>query len=1189
MFWTIARFEFGFQLRQIITPITFGIFFLLTFSATTVEQVSIGSTGNVNINSPFAISQVVIIMSLFGMFIPVAVLANAVMRDQELKTNEMFFTLPIRPWQYILGRFIGAFAVALIIFSSVPLGVMLGSFMPWLDPDRIGPFVPWHYVYALFVIGAPNLLVSGLVCFTVANWTRSTVATYTSLVVFIVAYFVGLNLAQEPEMIARLAPWDPIGFLPLAEVTRYWTAFESNERLVPLDSVYGLNRAIWVCVGLALLAINVATFSFRRGKMSGSKKKKGGEETRFVPHTISLPRVSPVFNGGTVWTQFAARTGFEVRSVVTTITFWVLLVLGIFNTLGALLNFDLLYGVPAHPVTRVMMEQIYGTFSLVPYVVAIYYAADIIWREQQVKINEIIDATPAPNAVFVLSKFLALALVIIALLGVAVLTGVAVQLAQGFTDIDFGMYVWRLIIVFGTSFVLLGILSMFVQILSLNRFVGMLLMVLVLIGQITLSNIGWEHNLYQFGTTPATPLSDMNGDGHYIIAWTWFTLYWTFFCGILIVLSYLLWMRGNPGGFLTRLRGMGAAFGRVSAALLAVFLTGWIGTGAYIYYNTNILNEYVTTPDQEKLALAYEDAYLQYEHIEQPHLVAVTSEVDIYPDELRLESRGTYQLVNPHDTPIERVHYDLAFPLEVNTLTLDGATLETEDTDLNYFIFALDEPMQPGEERTLTFDVVWDYDGFRNSNNGTRIVYNGTFVDSGEIAPSPGFNRQKMLIDRNTRRRYDREPVDRAPKLEQEEFHSVNVFSRYGAWTPFETTVSTKEGQTAIAPGYLERDWIEDGRHYFHYKMDEPILPFMSYLSADYAVRRDQWKDVALEVYYHPEHEYNIDRMIEAMQKSFDYFTEAFSPYQFRQMRILEFPDYATFAQSFANTVPYSEGIGFIADIRDIEDIDFVYFVTAHELAHQWWAHQVLAANVQGSAMIHETLSQYSAMMVMEREYGEHQIRKFLKYELDRYLSARGSEQIEELPLYRVENQGYIHYRKGAVAMYALKDYVGEETVNRTLRRLIELRAFKTDQYATTLDFLRLLREQAGPEHDELIRDLFERIVIWDLKVTDSAVAERDDGRFDVTLTIEASKAEYDGEGRETPLDLAMPIDIGLFTEHPDDVHEGDAHVILLEKRPIVTGEQTITVTVDERPAVVGVDPYNKLIDRNSDDNLSAI
>ena len=273
------------------------------------------------------------------------------------------------------------------------------------------------------------------------------------------------------------------------------------------------------------------------------------------------------------------------------------------------------------------------------------------------------------------------------------------------------------------------------------------------------------------------------------------------------------------------------------------------------------------------------------------------------------------------------------------------------------------------------------------------------------------------------------EPVQRAAKIDDLDARRNTYIGVDADWIDFETTVSTSADQIAIAPGYLQREWTENGRRYFHYKMDAPMLPFFSYLSARYAVQRDHWNDVAIEIYYQPGHEYNLDRMIDSVKKSLDYFTANFSPYQHHQVRILEFPRYARFAQSFANTIPYSEAIGFIARVQDEDDdVDYPFYVTAHEVAHQWWAHQVIGGNVQGATMLSETMAQYSALMVMEKEYGPEKMRRFLKYELDNYLRNRGGELVEEMPLYLVENQPYIHYRKGSVIMYALKDYLGEET-----------------------------------------------------------------------------------------------------------------------------------------------------------------
>jgi hypothetical protein len=282
-------------------------------------------------------------------------------------------------------------------------------------------------------------------------------------------------------------------------------------------------------------------------------------------------------------------------------------------------------------------------------------------------------------------------------------------------------------------------------------------------------------------------------------------------------------------------------------------------------------------------------------------------------------------------------------------------------------------------------------------------------------------------------------------------------------------------------------------------------------------------------------------------------------------MRILEFPGYQRFAQSFANTVPFSESIGFIADLRDPADIDYVFYVTAHEVAHQWWAHQVIGAYLQGVTMLDETFSQYSALMVQEHEYGPAQMHKFLKYELDRYLSERSGELVEEMPLALVENQQYIHYRKGSVVMYALKDYLGEELVNKTLARFDREHAFQLPPYTTTREFLADLRQD-------------------DNRIVAAAAKRRPDGKYDVTLDVHAAKTYVDGVGRETPAKVSYPIDVGVFARAPDG-KEQNQKVLYLEKRTVPDGDSSITITVDGEPFEAGIDPYNKLIDRVSDDN----
>ena len=198
---------------------------------------------------------------------------------------------------------------------------------------------------------------------------------------------------------------------------------------------------------------------------------------------------------------------------------------------------------------------------------------------------------------------------------------------------------------------------------------------------------------------------------------------------------------------------------------------------------------------------------------------------------------------------------------------------------------------------------------------------------------------------------------------------------------------------------------------------------------------RDAWHGVKLEVYYLPQQPWNVPRMLSAMKSSLDYYTRSFGPYPHRQLRIVEFPRVAAFAAAPPGTMPMSESLGFIADLRDPDEIDIVSYVVAHETAHQWWDEQVIGANMQGATLLSETLAQYSALMVMERIHGRDLMRKFLRYEMDLYLRFRGQERLRERPLAAVEDrQFYVFYNKGAVAFYYLKEMIGEDAplANRT-------------------------------------------------------------------------------------------------------------------------------------------------------------
>jgi hypothetical protein len=686
----------------------------------------------------------------------------------------------------------------------------------------------------------------------------------------------------------------------------------------------------------------------------------------------------------------------------------------------------------------------------------------------------------------------------------------------------------------------------------------------------------------------------MNGYGHFPPAVFWFRVYWGLGALLLLVASGLLWPRGTDARWKLRARRARASFRGAVAATTVLLMAGFAGAGSFIFYNTNVLNRWAPSDARQDQQALAEERYKQYEALPQPRVIAADVEVDLYPSERRVDFRGTLELENRTGVPIDQIHVILDAELEARKLELPGATLEHHDTELGYRIYRLAAPLAADEKTTLTFDVGFAERGFKERGSSTSVVGNGSFMHSPTFLPRIGYDPGGELSDPNERRKRGLPERVRMADLDDLAARQNTYISREADWIRFAATVSTSADQIALAPGYLVREWNEGERRFFRYEMDAPILDFYAFLSARWDVARDEWmsedgsRKVAVEVYHHPTHTMNVPRMIDAVKKSLDYFTVAFSPYQHRQVRIVEFPRYESFAQSFPNTIPYSEAIGFIADLRDPDEIDYVFYVTAHEVAHQWWAHQVIGGDVQGSTVMSETLSQYSALMVMEKEYGRDQMRKFLEYELDRYLSGRGTERHKELPLMRVENQPYIHYNKGSLVMYALREYMGEDRLNAVLAEYVRDKGFQAPPYTNARELVERLRAAIQPEYAYMIEDLFETITLYDNRTHAATITQLDDGRWRVDLDVETRKLRADETGGEAEMPIADWIEVGAIVEKEVDgrMREVPVH---LEKQKFTGDRSQISFTVDEKPTRAGIDPRILLIDRDPDDNVRSV
>ncbi|RZG13354.1 hypothetical protein EXT47_16950 [Pseudoalteromonas sp. CO342X] len=1189
MLFKMMRFELRYFVRQPSFYVTSLILFLLTFFASVSDSVQIGGGSNVNVNSPYAILQTVAIMTIFSIFLVVNFVGSAVIRDDQSKFSELILSKPLHLAQYRLGRFFGAYLVTLLVFSMCLVGIWVGSgiggLIGWLDTELIGPNKLSYYLTPLFVIAAPSLFFMASLFALVAQKFRTMIAMYLVAVGLFVTYLVANSIFSDIEYRTIAAYVDMFGLSAISAQSEYWTIADRNTSVISLVDELLYNRLIWMSVALlslGALALNTSHYLPQKQKTKSKAKEDGSQASAL------LNRFDFKASVGSSWVHFCTRTTFEVKQVLKSYPFLVLLILAVATLIPALVGSFNWYGTEVWPVTFRMIELIHGSFWQLLVIVLVYYSAELVWHDRDSRMGDIVDSYPVANWVFWGSKYIALVAVMTLLCVFGSLITISYQLLSGVTQIDLAQYIVRLGYLYVLGFAFQTTLAFLIQVMSPSKYMGMGIYVVYFIISIVLTNFGFEHNMYHLGETSPVPYSDINGYGHFLSAAHWYNVYWFGFSMMLATLSYALWPRGAGQTLKARIALMGYQLGNAGKALLACGALIFVGSGGYIYYNTQVVNEFITQDEAEDIAEQYEQQFAQYRDDPVPITLDVQLNAEVFPKTRRIEAQVKLLVENRSDKEITRFLVNKPDHTLEWQVEMAGATLGEEDKTFKHAWLELSQPMTAGEQREITMSVVRQTLGFVDRGNDETLVNNGTFIDNTTLFPTFGYSIYKQIQDKSERRQRGLEPLKRGNKIEETHYHHEPLFAEN--FVTFAATVTTDESQVAMVPGYLQSKHSKDGRTTYVYEMDAPMLHFYNILSMDLEVKQEEYKGIALEVYYHKDHAWNVDTMLQSTKDSIDYFTREFGPYQHKQMRIIEFPRYRDFAQSFANTVPYSENIGFLTDTRNPDNINVPYYVTSHELAHQWWAHQVIGANVEGSNILSEMLSQYSAIMVMKEKYGEHNLRKFLKYELDTYLSGRGSDPYEERALSRTIGQQYIHYNKGSVVMLALHDLLGETRLNSALRSFLNNYRFRTDIYPTTLDFLTYLKAGASEQEQVFIEDQFNAITLYELKLAGVEVQEATQAGelHTVTLTVEAAKKHADGEGNEEEIPLNQEIDIALFSADPNNI-QSDETLLYLQKHTITSGENKIELKVTELPKFAGVDPFVKLIDKKTADNIKSL
>ncbi|MDO7845720.1 M1 family aminopeptidase [Hymenobacter sp. M29] len=1210
MFAHIFRFELRYRFTQPSTYLYFGVFALAGFLSQTVEDFGFASA-KVHVNSPDALAQLHFIASILGMFVTAAVMGTPVYRDDKDGMTGLVYTTSITKPAYLSGRFLGSLLAMWFIISGVSVGALLGMLMPWVDAEKLGPVMPLALLVPLVFGAWVNALFAGCIFFAAYLVFRSPLVVYLGGIVLFVLYQVSLTFSDKVSSDHLFAQLDPFGLSAKNIDTNYWTIAERNTRLL---NFFGgelvQSRLMWTAIGLLILG--VACAFFRLGQAKTKVKKASPEPAPVAVGAGGLRRSPQEFGRGLGHWQVWQLTKVQFLNVVKAWPFRVLALLGVvFVLFNAYYTYQDPRGIQM-PVTYLILKMLNDNYTLFQLLIITIYAGELVWRERDTRLQLVFDALPFSTWVPFLSKLLALLAVQVVLTLVMDGVGLAIQLYRAPALVEPLHYLKD----FALQVANLGVLctlALTVQTVANNKYVGHAVM-MVYYGVVFLlaDALGLHHALLKFGAAVPYTYSDMNGYGHLVAPLLAINAYYLAGALVLVLLTGLLWVRGNDTG----LRARGRQFGqRMQQAGLRPALAGALVllfvAGAWVFYNANILNEYLTPKFLEARQANAERAYKRYEKLPQPKIVAISLNADLYPTASPRGFRmaGTYTLRNKESRAIDTlfINYDNSHSIN-NRLSLSRpATVLRDDPAAGVRIYRLAQPLAAGDSLDLRFDVAYWARGFTSRLKGTgvfdwanispedRLTANGTFLNDPGL--HIGYQPGSELSEDDVRKRNGLKPKARALTLNDPRGRNQADFGPDGDYVRYEATVSTDPDQLAITPGYLQKEWLQNGRRYFRYRMDQPMMPMVSVLSARYQVHRESWQNpaggppVAIEIYHDPKHGYNVGRMAEALRKALPYYTAAFGPYQYRQIRVLEFPRYKGFAQSFPNTVPFSESAGFIDDLRDPTKPDLAFFITNHELAHQWWGHQLVGANVQGSSMLIESLAEYSAIMTAKHEFTPAKMQQFMRRELDNYLRGRRQERKKEQPLMLCESQPYIHYYKGGMVFYALQDYIGEDKLNGALRAFLAKNRYQTRPYPNSADLMTYLRQATPDSLQYALHDMFETITLYKNELKTASYTPRPDGKFDVNLTIKAEKLRADSLGNEKSIAMADYIDLGIFGPDKSAGEAWDVRgkPLFLKKIKLTKPETTLHFVVNEKPVKAGVDPYQKLIERYYIDNVKFV
>lgn len=993
-------------------------------------------------------------------FIVTAIIAGTVItKDLQTRFSSIMFTTWASESGYFWGRYWSGFTIMLGLNFFYLLGAFCYSFLP---VKNLGPAdFPALFSAAAYIL-IPNTFILYTLCFSASALTRDVKSSYMAsmFVMLIMIFSVSMH-----ELNRTAALYDPTSFGVLLDELEHMSPAEKNNYMPPLLGNLMWNRLGWVAASLLMLLVSRKRFSFKKFSLSVSSKKQKQindeavvKETKkgITTHLKAKPQFSVVQN----WKNVFSLSLTEFRSVVAPTGFRIflslLLVIYIFYI--AVWQQQYYSAAPTLPVT-VEITNVTIALSFYFQLFIIINTVELLFRSQTSGFWKIADALPVPSWVTTLSKINAMLLVSLLLSVFLIVLGICVQIGKGYFNFELLVYMKEIILRWFPKYLEYILICTAIAGLTGNKYITHGLTILVLVFTIILHEIGVLEQLrLAFTFAPGTlKYTDMNGSSFFGTANLWYSLYWISLGLALTFFGLLVWPRGLTASLKSRFQLKGKT-AKLFAGLCLVSVIAFVSIGLHIYQTVNIDNEFSSRDDDRYDDASYEKKYKNFENLPQPKIQHVTLNLNLVPEKRLMQYDATIKVQNPYSSPINSLHIEWTDFVKIEKIAVTEKALKkiSDDEEFRHAVYQLEKPLLPGETISLKVKASKQYNGFTNDEPQADLAFKGSFMTEDFLPFIGGYDSRRELADNKYRKEYDLNPiVSSLPKSEITKANEYSFASTQSDGFTFDCIVSTPVTQQAVMPGIRVKEWQENGKKFYQYK-SEKAIPFQwNILLADYASKKQQvtinGKSIAIEVYYHPGHPYNVNAWINSAQEALEFLTAQLGEYPYSKLIIAERPRYDEELHISGNLITLPENHGWIADIRRNEDRDYLRYITTSLIGQQYFNNGNFS-RVQGFPFLTHSIPSYLALVQMDQLYGKTSVSKFLKKNHDKYLAGRAVSGIKEQPLiYCDNNQEYIYNHKGIEVLY--------QTAEKTSGREVLLASIKSFYNLATTSKIKLTAE----------------------------------------------------------------------------------------------------------------------------------